>query len=861
VQTFAAVIVEHDAGTMGFDVMKQALLTAGLAFVAYTSWSHTEAKPRWRVIVPLSKGHLAGEHLRFVEELNAMLGGALSVESGNLSQAWFIGHRADAADFKAVHHLDGRPLDQLTGLPRRPLEKTNTAAPLRREPSRQGTAQDATQASIEQLLRSRPAGLPNETGFNDNAGANWFEFDQLTSAEKNALIREILELPEIIAIADAKRDEGWRNLFFAVADAYHRGADQGYELCLAWSQTSQRFDQRDFDRSWRNFRADRPDGITVGTLFQIARQVAGYDADAGIAQLIAGRPGAQGGTGTDAGGTGGHGTGAGNGTGTGTGGNGAGNGTGTQGNAGPGPSAQGWGLPQPLPITLLPVPLFDPAWLPNLIRLFCLDVAHSMPCPLDYVVVNVLTALAGVLGNRLLIEAKTNNSWLVAPNFWGLVVGDVAQKKSPAARPIAQILMRLQNRETQRYDAKMAAWANTKAIHQALTTQHQSILNAAAKQALKAGSTAMPGGLPSVPQLPLEPQLRHLFTNDTTYEKLSELCVTNRDGIIAMGDELAGQIAALNREDMRMARQFYLIGWNGDLPYKMDRIVRGTNTLDHFAITVLGNIQPDPLAQVLLQSADPGQMNDGFAQRFSLLVWPDPVAGVYTDTVRPHGVMQQINAAFDAFAELNPSQVKGTDNNFGHWEWFVRLDQAALARFIDWHDNEYLPLCADLTQAASLRAHFTKYPKLALGLALVIHLLDLVQLLPNQPVGDPQGVIPAVTPIHLAALDQAIAITRYAAAHARRAYHASADPAYVSARLLAQRIAKGELVGTTRARLIVQRGWSGLRVVQQVLDGLTVLEEFGWVRCRHPHGFKPQGGRPPGADWEVNPSAMGIKVS
>jgi hypothetical protein len=311
---------------------------------------------------------------------------------------------------------------------------------------------------------------------------------------------------------------------------------------------------------------------------------------------------------------------------------------------------------------------------------------------------------------------------------------------------------------------------------------------------------------------------------------------------------------------MRKPRGFYLTGWNGISSYKMDRVVRGTNILDRFAISVLGNIQPDPLAQVLLQSTDPGQQNDGFAQRFNLLVYPDPVSGNYTDLVRPHGVTQQIHAAFDAFAELDPSHVKGSENNFGNWEWFVRPEPAALARFIDWHDNEYLPLTNDLTQATALLAHFTKYTKLVLGLALILHLLDLVQLVPNQPPGDPQGMIPAITPIGLAAMERAIAIAHYAEAHARRAYHANADPAFATAWLLAQRIAKGELTGVTRARLIVQKGWSGLKVVQDVLDGLTVLEEFGWVHGRQQHIYRPQGGRPPSADWEVNPHALGIKL-
>ena len=272
---------------------------------------------------------------------------------------------------------------------------------------------------------------------------------------------------------------------------------------------------------------------------------------------------------------------------------------------GGGPSAAGgsanWSHPQSMPIPLSPVPAFDPTWLPDLVRPFCQDVAGSLPCPLDYAATNLFATLGSVWGNKLLVQAKDRNSWLEAANVWGLNVGDVSQMKSPSSRPFTQHLDRLQARAQLRHDAAMAQWRGSKIAHQAYVSQVQVSMNAAAKQAVQAGVAIRPQALP-IPPEPPEPQLVHYYTNDATYEKLSELCRGNPYGVLACGDEMSGFLSNLSREDMRPARAFFLTGHNGTSWYKTDRIMRGTVTLSRFAIGVLGNIQPDPLCQYLMEA-------------------------------------------------------------------------------------------------------------------------------------------------------------------------------------------------------------------------------------------------------------------
>jgi hypothetical protein len=48
---------DYDAGSMPFQEAVARLEAAGVAFLAYTTPSHTPAKPRWRVLCPFAKNY------------------------------------------------------------------------------------------------------------------------------------------------------------------------------------------------------------------------------------------------------------------------------------------------------------------------------------------------------------------------------------------------------------------------------------------------------------------------------------------------------------------------------------------------------------------------------------------------------------------------------------------------------------------------------------------------------------------------------------------------------------------------------------------------------------------------------------
>lgn len=93
-----------------------ALEAAGIKALVYTTWSHTEDKPRWRVLAPISKPQDKAARLAYIEAVNGMLGGILAKESAVISQAMYFGHGAGGSTrvlYTFGDHAGGVCIDQL----------------------------------------------------------------------------------------------------------------------------------------------------------------------------------------------------------------------------------------------------------------------------------------------------------------------------------------------------------------------------------------------------------------------------------------------------------------------------------------------------------------------------------------------------------------------------------------------------------------------------------------------------------------------------------------------------------------------------------------------------------------------------
>jgi hypothetical protein len=102
---------DYDGGKVTPEEAVEMLEKAGILGMVYTSPSHTEAAPRWRVLCPTSTELPPDQRSHLMARLNGLFRGILAPESWTLSQAYYYGSvRSNPAHRVAV--VDGVPIDE-----------------------------------------------------------------------------------------------------------------------------------------------------------------------------------------------------------------------------------------------------------------------------------------------------------------------------------------------------------------------------------------------------------------------------------------------------------------------------------------------------------------------------------------------------------------------------------------------------------------------------------------------------------------------------------------------------------------------------------------------------------------------------
>src|SRR6516165_5808698 len=278
-----------------------------------------------------------------------------------------------------------------------------------------------------------------------------------------------------------------------------------------------------------------------------------------------------------------------------------------------------WPEPKPLPSGLAPVESFSSDFLPDALAPWVNDISNRLQCPPDYVAVAALTALGSVIGRRIGIKPQAKTDWVEIPNLWGMFIGRPGMLKSPAMGEALKPIHGLEAEAAkeneivqQAYALGMDAYELRKQVRKALARDElKATKNKNAKIDLDFG------------ERPKEPTPVRYRTNDSTYEALGELSITNPTGILVERDELVSLLKQLDRDEQAAARGFYLSGWSGTQPYTFDRIIRGHRHIEAVCISVLGNTQPARIAEYVRSANRGGAGGDGLIQRFGLLAWPD----------------------------------------------------------------------------------------------------------------------------------------------------------------------------------------------------------------------------------------------
>jgi hypothetical protein len=471
-----------------------------------------------------------------------------------------------------------------------------------------------------------------------------------------------------------------------------------------------------------------------------------------------------------------------------------------------------WPERQPLPDALPEVPTLPSELLPEPLRAWIDDASERLQVPIELIAAPAMVSAAALVGRTIGIMPKRHDDWLVVPNLWGMIVGRPGVLKSPAVREGTRFLRRLAAEASDQYRAT----AKVAAIEiETLQAQLTTIKRATKKTDREELRTQINDLHTRMEQAHVVE--RRYYTSDSTVEMLGELLVVNPRGLLVLRDELAGWLRTLERSGREGDREFFLESWNGDGAYSVDRIGRGTLHVPALCLSLFGTVQPGKLRAYLAAALSGGAGDDGLLQRFQVAVWPD-VAGEWHNVDRWPDSPARARAAavYTALDGLTAERVGAVaaDGDIPA----LHFSSAAQDLFDLWRGDLELRLrSAELAQHPAYEAHVSKYRSLMPALALLHHLVDVVD-------GSPTGAV------SLDAARVAAAWVEYLDAHARRLYAVELDPGRAAAPALAGRIEAGDVADGETLRDIQQRDWSGLRTVALVQAAAANLSALGWLR-------------------------------
>jgi len=228
----SGVVVDYDGEKCAIEDAAERLDKAGVEALLYTTASHTETAPRWRVVCRFSTELTPRDHYAMVARLNGLLNGILAEESFTLSQAYYFGS-TNGHPPQTIHVHGTQYLDQADVLDEVAIGKANgNGADHRANIKPEASIEDIREA-LELLPNPVPSWPPN---------ANWTHWN-------NTVAMPI-----------------WRAC---------GGSTDGFVAFEKWSAKSPKYQASVTHERWAHFFKSPPNKATFGGIIHLVRDAIG----------------------------------------------------------------------------------------------------------------------------------------------------------------------------------------------------------------------------------------------------------------------------------------------------------------------------------------------------------------------------------------------------------------------------------------------------------------------------------------------------------------------------------------------------------------------------------------------------------
>ncbi|MFT7569461.1 MAG: hypothetical protein ACI9JL_000480 [Paracoccaceae bacterium] len=487
--------------------------------------------------------------------------------------------------------------------------------------------------------------------------------------------------------------------------------------------------------------------------------------------------------------------------------------------------------PQPLPEGPPKAAPLEARMIPDELAPWITDIAERMQVPPDFVAAPAIVAAGSLIGRQVAIRPGQHNDYAAVPNLWGAIIGAPSSMKTGAMGEALGPLTALERAMNEGYEHDLEEWES---LHR-IEIKENKRAEQSIEEALKKGdSVAAEAESRSIQETP-PPAERRLKTHDATVEKLGEILAVNPNGVLQCRDELTGFLKSFDKAGREGDRAFYLEAWNGDKGFIVDRVGRGTTRIEACCVSIMGTIQPGPLADHIRDARQGGAKADGLMQRFQVMVWPDCSAAFTLVDRRPDDTARQ--RAKDVFARLLDLDL-GAVGAFQEGEEmpYLRFTRDAQGLFNEWREELERRLREPDTLSVSMETHLGKYRSLVPSLALIFHLID-----------GQAGCVGG------ASLSRAIKWARYLESHARKVYASGGRTDEAATSRLGRKIQTGAFDSDNiTVRDIVRKGWSGLNDNRDVVAAVNGLVDADWLIPQERNST----GRPT-TTFTINPNISG----
>lgn len=481
----------------------------------------------------------------------------------------------------------------------------------------------------------------------------------------------------------------------------------------------------------------------------------------------------------------------------------------------------------PLPQFTLQVPKLRESMIPSPLRAWITDTCDRMQVSLDYMGPMAIAVISSVIGRQIGIRPKQKDNFTVIPNLWIGLIAPPSTLKSPAISEAMSPLFHLTRIAKKEFESKeLAAEVEQMGIESQIKELEKTLPKCTTEDRIEA--LVQIKDLKEKLKETIVTEKRYL-TNDATIEKMALLLCENTNGLLSHRDELTGFLRSMDKSGHEPDRAFYLECWNGYGSFNVDRVGRGSISVPSLCLSIVGGIQPSRFKKYITEATENTSSNDGFIQRFQLLIYPEkPKSWRLVDRTPDKQAKQRVIKLFETLSSLNPMTLNPHYKPPEDAVPYLRFSEEAQGVYNEWITKLEQRLRDGSIQQEAFENHLGKYRSLMPSLSLIFFLLAFAE----------EPMLSNEIPAHLAKL--AIKWCDYLEAHAQKIYGLLGQTKLDSANTLVAKIKKGSIKDGDTIRSIYRHHWAQLDTPKKVESALALLSDHGWVQVES----KATGGAP-----------------